>query len=51
MKQAIESPCKQQCKLDPQLQQCTVCRRTLEQIVDWVHYTPEQRSQIMKNLR
>jgi predicted Fe-S protein YdhL (DUF1289 family) len=47
----IESPCQQKCLLDPQSQQCTVCRRTLEQITEWRHYTPEQRKQIMDNLR
>ena len=49
--QVIESPCQQKCKLDPQTQRCTTCLRTLEQITDWVYYTPEQRSEIMNNLR
>jgi len=47
----IESPCQQKCELDPQLQQCTACLRTLKQIVEWQYYTPEQRQQIMNNLR
>jgi predicted Fe-S protein YdhL (DUF1289 family) len=51
MSSNIESPCKQQCKLDPKSQQCTVCRRTLEQVINWVRYTPLQRSQIMDSLR
>jgi predicted Fe-S protein YdhL (DUF1289 family) len=47
----IESPCQQKCVLDPQSQQCTVCKRTLEQIIDWRYYTPEERKQIIDNLR
>lgn len=47
----IESPCKQQCSLDPQSQRCRVCLRTLEQITEWRYYTPEQRQEIMDNLR
>jgi predicted Fe-S protein YdhL (DUF1289 family) len=51
MSDKIESPCQQKCLFDPQLQQCTVCRRTLEQITEWRYYTPQQRQQIMDNLR
>jgi predicted Fe-S protein YdhL (DUF1289 family) len=47
----IESPCQQKCLLDPQSQQCTVCRRTLEQIAEWRYYTAEERQQIMDSLR
>ena len=47
----IESPCQQKCGLDPQSQRCITCGRTVEQITDWQYYTPEQRKQIMDNLR
>jgi predicted Fe-S protein YdhL (DUF1289 family) len=47
----IESPCQQKCLLDPQSQRCTTCLRTLEQITEWRYYTPQQRKEIMDNLR
>jgi uncharacterized protein len=47
----IESPCVQQCNLDPKLQQCTVCRRTLAQVVNWIKFTDLERQEIMKQLR
>jgi predicted Fe-S protein YdhL (DUF1289 family) len=51
MQNIIQSPCVQRCNLDPQSQQCTVCRRTLEQITEWRYYTAEERQQIMDSLR
>jgi predicted Fe-S protein YdhL (DUF1289 family) len=51
MQNTIQSPCVQQCNLDPKLQQCVVCKRTLKQIVEWQYYTPEYRQQIMDSLR
>jgi predicted Fe-S protein YdhL (DUF1289 family) len=47
----IETPCIRQCRLDPHRQYCISCKRTVEQLVNWVHYTPEQRQKIMDNLR
>ena len=44
------TPCIQICKIDPQLQRCIGCHRTLEQIAEWSRYTDEQRKAIISKL-
>lgn len=46
----IESPCVQRCSLDPKLQQCIACGRTLWQVVNWSKFTIERRREIMEDL-
>jgi predicted Fe-S protein YdhL (DUF1289 family) len=46
----MESPCVKICKLDPKLQYCLGCKRTVEEIQKWTYYTPEQRQKIIKEL-
>jgi predicted Fe-S protein YdhL (DUF1289 family) len=45
------SPCEKICKLDPTTEYCIVCGRTTEHIQNWMIYTSEQRSVIMKDLK
>ena len=45
------SPCQQKCKLDPNLQICVSCERTLEQIINWTKYTDAERQEIIDKLR
>jgi hypothetical protein len=40
---SIDSPCKKICLLHPQLQLCTGCGRTLDEIEQWLTLSPEQR--------
>ncbi len=45
----VESPCVDICRLDDQ-GYCVGCFRTGQEIADWLAYSPEQRSDIMKRL-
>ena len=45
----MESPCNKICKLEQGI--CIGCGRTIQEIVDWVKYTDEQRQKIMESLR
>lgn len=45
------TPCINVCKLDPNMQYCIGCKRTLEQIQNWSSLTDEQRQQIIDRLK
>ena len=44
------SPCIKLCVIDPELQRCTGCNRTLEQIKLWTAYTDQERNEIIEGL-
>ncbi|MBI4693009.1 MAG: DUF1289 domain-containing protein [Gammaproteobacteria bacterium] len=44
------SPCISVCVLDPPTGWCRGCARTLEEITDWMRYTPEQREEVWARL-
>lgn len=44
------TPCISVCKIDPVTNECIGCKRTQEEIKDWITYTPEQRLAIMQRL-
>jgi len=46
----IESPCRKLCAIDGASGRCIGCGRTLEEIANWLRYTPEQRRAIMRLL-
>lgn len=46
----IESPCVKVCTVDRKAGRCHGCARTLEEIGNWVRYTPAQRARIMAEL-
>jgi predicted Fe-S protein YdhL (DUF1289 family) len=46
----METPCIKICKLDPKLQYCLGCKRTLEEIQNWAYYTPQKRQKIIEQL-
>jgi len=47
--QPVESPCVSICRLDDN-DVCVGCFRTGTEIAQWLSFTPEQRSDIMKQL-
>jgi len=47
--QPVESPCVSICRLDEN-EMCVGCFRTATEIGQWLSYTDEQRSEIMKQL-
>lgn len=44
----VQTPCIKLCKLDNGV--CIGCRRTIEQIINWLKYSPQQREKIIKQL-
>jgi len=46
----IESPCVNICEVDRAQRRCRGCGRTLEEIGNWVRYSPTQRARIMAEL-
>ena len=39
----IPSPCINVCQIDPQTGVCRGCRRTLQEISEWLEMTPEEK--------
>lgn len=46
----IETPCIGVCMINPELEQCMGCARTLNEIATWAAYTPAERSNIINQL-
>jgi predicted Fe-S protein YdhL (DUF1289 family) len=44
------SPCLQICKIDVELQTCSACGRTVQEIREWLSYDDEKRMEIMRRL-
>ena len=44
------SPCISVCVLDPATGWCRGCARTVEEIANWMRYTPEQREEVWTRL-
>ena len=47
----IESPCVRDCVIDPSTGYCLGCCRTLDEILLWTRYTPEERQRVMEHLQ
>jgi uncharacterized protein len=48
--QALESPCVQICEMDDALGLCRGCRRTLQEIADWLEMTPGEQSATLRRI-
>jgi uncharacterized protein len=46
----IETPCISICRIDRATSVCAGCKRTLQEITSWLHYTDEKRREIMEAL-
>ena len=47
----IVTPCKQICELDDEKQICKTCKRTEDEIANWLDYTPAERKVVMKQIK
>jgi len=47
----IVTPCKNICELDNKKQICKTCKRTEEEIANWLDYTPAERKVVMKQIK
>jgi predicted Fe-S protein YdhL (DUF1289 family) len=48
--QDIPSPCVNVCTLDRRLGLCLGCRRSLQEIADWLEMSPEQKLQTLERV-
>jgi uncharacterized protein len=48
--QTIESPCEKICVMDPEINICVGCNRTLDEIANWASYSHAERRAIMAAL-
>ena len=44
----IPSPCINVCQIDPETGVCRGCRRTLQEISEWLEMTPEEKLAILR---
>ena len=45
----VDSPCKFTCIIENN--QCIGCKRTLEEISNWLEYTDQEKEQIIKDIK
>ncbi len=46
----VKSPCINVCRIDPKLQHCIGCQRTLEEIEVWSVLTDEEKQEVLNKL-
>ncbi|MHB9039626.1 MAG: DUF1289 domain-containing protein [Melioribacteraceae bacterium] len=42
------SPCNNKCIMDPVTNYCKGCFRTIEEIIQWTHFSVEEKNQILQ---
>jgi predicted Fe-S protein YdhL (DUF1289 family) len=47
----IKSPCTNICKINPTTQFCEGCKRTIEEIAAWTHYSDKEKIQILEDIK
>ncbi|WP_237154083.1 DUF1289 domain-containing protein [Oryzibacter oryziterrae] len=47
---AIKSPCIKVCVIDPATEVCRGCRRTLDEIANWIVMSADERDVILRRL-
>jgi len=46
----VSSPCVNVCQMDPCSGLCLGCRRTLQEIADWLEMTPEEKLAVLERV-
>jgi len=47
---AVPSPCRNICQMDPRSGLCIGCRRTLQEIADWLEMTSEEKFAVLERV-
>lgn len=47
----MKTPCINICKINPHSKLCEGCKRTIDEIAEWIYLTDKQRETIIKELR
>jgi len=45
------SPCINVCRIDPNTNLCVGCKRTIEEIANWIQYSDKQKQEVIKNIK
>lgn len=46
----VESPCNGNCVIDPKLDFCKGCFRTINEIIEWLSFTDEHRKVVLQKI-
>ncbi len=46
----VPSPCVKICVLDPVTRMCQGCYRTIDEVAEWVEYTPEEKRAVLERV-
>jgi len=46
----VPSPCVKICVLDPRTRMCRGCYRTIDEVAEWVEYTPEEKLAVLERV-
>ncbi len=46
----IPSPCVKICVLDPDTRMCRGCFRTIDEVAEWVEYSPEEKLAVLERV-
>jgi predicted Fe-S protein YdhL (DUF1289 family) len=47
----IDSPCNDICTIDPESGLCVGCRRSTQEIANWLNYSDKQKKRVLKELK
>ena len=47
MEALIQSPCNNDCLIEPETKLCKGCFRTIDEIIQWIHYSENEKLQII----
>lgn len=50
MENILSSPCTNHCFVPPGSDLCSGCFRTIKEIVDWINFTENERTEILKKI-
>jgi predicted Fe-S protein YdhL (DUF1289 family) len=47
LRKKLDSPCTDICRIDPDTGFCLGCRRTIDEIMRWIEFTPAERRSVL----
>ena len=47
----IDSPCNDICTIDPESGLCVGCRRSTQEIANWLNYSDKQKKRVLKEIK
>lgn len=50
MEETVHSPCTNRCFVPPGTNLCTGCYRIIQEIIDWMNFTDDERNEVLKKI-